>query len=124
MLTLTYGFKKPQNGDKGSVFWDALALNCQLVNDHTHDGTNSAKLTAFATTAYTQPLAGPWVLVANGVYRQLVTVASGHLVDDYNISFRDTTSGYAYLLSYEKVSSTTFYVYINDNSVSVTAVYS
>ena len=42
MQTLTYGFKKPQVTDKGPVVFPALEANWQQVNDHNHDGANSA----------------------------------------------------------------------------------
>lgn len=125
MITLTYGFKQPQTGDKGSVFFPALEDNIEALNDHTHNGTNSAKLTAAASVVVSQSiLAASWVATSNGTYRQLVTIP-GTLtaVSDVRVSFRDATTLDEYHLKVEKASATTYYVYINDNSIALTAVY-
>jgi hypothetical protein len=128
--TLSYGFVKPQTGDKGSVFFPDLEDNIQQLNDHTHNGTNSAKLTAAAMTATTQAiLSASWSLLGDGIYRQLVTVpasltGNGGTYDNHAVQFRNTANGRMLYLSTEKASSTTYYLYINDNSIDVTAVYS
>lgn len=123
--TLTYGFVKPQTGDLGSTFWADLENDIQKLNDHTHNGTNSPKITAAAVTAVTQSiLAASWSSTGTvGLYRQLVTIP-GTLasIDDVKPNFKDSSGDY-YNLRTEKVSTTTYYVYINDNSVSLTAVY-
>lgn len=125
MLTLSYGFKKPQTGDQGAVWFPALELNFQKLNDHTHDGSNSAKLTPLSSVVATGSApSGSWVLVAAGTYRQLVTTPAGILFDECVISTRDATTKHYYFLQIEKVSANTFYVYINDNSKSATVVYS
>lgn len=122
--TLSNGYVKPQSGDLGSVFWLALEDNIQQLNDHTHDGVDSEKLTASSSDAVSQTLSsGSWSLVANGIYRQLGTVPSGMTVDLCNISFRHGTSGDYLYLAVTKASSTTYYVYINDSSIDVKAVY-
>ena len=50
MITLGYGFKRPSSGDKGSAFFPALEDNITQLNDHTHNGVNSAPLAATAVT--------------------------------------------------------------------------
>jgi hypothetical protein len=124
VLTLTYGLKKPQTGDKGSVFFPALEGNFQQLNDHTHNGTDSAKITAASSTAVTQSiLAASWSATANGTYKQVVTVPVGFTnFDNFRPSFKDSTGDYYYLKTV-KLTATTYEVYINDNSVSLTAVY-
>ena len=124
MLTLSYGFKKPQTGDNGSVFFPALEDDIQQLNDHTHNGTNSSKITIGALTQTTQTIAaGSWGAVTGG-FRQLVTIPGSLQFDDVVISFRDSTSGNYYDgLTVEKVSGTTYYVYINDNSITLKAYY-
>lgn len=122
MLTLTYGFKKPQTRDSGTTLWNALEGNIQQLNDHTHNGTNSSKLTTSAITATTQAIAhASWSATSQGNYRQLMTL-SGLVFDEINIGFKNS-SGYQTLLEVEKVSSTTYYVYTNDASMDYTAVY-
>lgn len=125
MITLTYGRKKPQNADKGTVFFPALEDNIVLDDAHNHNGTNSSKLTAASSIAVTQSiLAAAWVSLGGGSYRQLVTMPGTITYDDYSIQFRDTTTKEIYYLQAEKVSSNTYYVYVNDNTKALTAVYS
>lgn len=119
---MTYGYKKPQTRDTGSVLFAALEDNIQQLNDHTHNGTNSSKLTAAAVVASTQSiLAAAWVATSQGNYRQLVTL-SGLLYDEINIGMRNS-SGHIVAAQIEKVSASTYYVYTNDNATGFTAVY-
>jgi hypothetical protein len=122
MQTLTYGFKKPQTRDTGSTLFAALEENIQQLNDHTHNGVNSSKLTAAAVVASTQavPFAS-WVATSQGNYRQLITL-SGLLYDEITISMRNS-SGHLVYAQVEKVSATSYYVYTNDNATAFTAVY-
>lgn len=122
--TLTYGYKLPQDGDKGSTWFPDLAFDISRLNDHSHDGLNSAPISSINITSTTQALvSGSWVATANGIYRQLVTVPSGKTYDNSVIIFRNTSTKSQMFLGVEKVSATTYYVYINDNSVDVTAYY-
>lgn len=124
MLTLTYGYLKPQSGDKGATLFNALELNIQKVNDHTHNGTDSAPVDVKSIVASTQALnAGDWVTYGGppGFYRQLVTMPAGFLYDQVQFGFR--INGNPALFGVEKVSATTYYIYSNDNTVSPTAIY-
>jgi hypothetical protein len=129
--TLSYGFVQPETGDKGSVFWPALEDLIQQVNDHTHNGTNSSRLTAAALEAVSQSVssAGWGSTIGGGLYRQTVTVPAaltgpGGTYDDYSIEIRNSANGRRLFLQTEKVTTTTFYVFINDNSISLTVIYS
>lgn len=124
MNTLTYGVKKPQTGDKGSVFFPALEDDLQYLNDHAHDGVTGAPIPATNIQAVKQNiLAAGWLSVGDGYYRQLVTVANGKNYDDVDISFRDAATKDPLWLGTEKVSSTTYYVYINNSTLNVIASY-
>jgi hypothetical protein len=124
VITLSYGFEKPQDGDPGSTFWDSLELDIQMLNDHTHDGANSAKLSSSSVIATKQNISsGSWAAFGTG-YRQLVTMPGALQYDDYLIIFKLNASPYQQmLLTTEKVSSNTYYVYCNDNTVNITAYY-
>jgi hypothetical protein len=127
MLTLSYGYKKPQTGDKGSVFFPALEDNFQRLNDHSHDGINSSRLLATALQAVVQilPLAS-WAGIGDGLFRQLVTCPSTILVDEQIMSFQIASgprAGDFFHPSVEKVSANTYYVYINDPTVDVKVLY-
>lgn len=124
MNTLSYGVKKPQTGDKGSVWFPEMEDNMQYLNDHTHDGSTGAPVPATNIQAVTQSvLAAAWVATSGGTYRQLLTVANSKNFDDVDVIFRDSTTKQKLYLGTEKVSATTYYVYINDNSISLTASY-
>lgn len=112
MNTLSYGYKKPANPDTGDVWFPAMAGNIQQLNDHTHDGVTSAPL----TTTTQDALAANWVATANGTYRQLMTVPTGLQYDTADIWVRRSTGEVAYP-TMERVSSTTFYLYTNDNTL-------
>lgn len=122
--TLSYGFVKPQTGDKGSEFFPALEDDIQQLNDHTHNGVNSAQITAASIIAVTQNVsAAGWSLVSNGRYRQLVTMTGGLAYDNVAIQIRDQSTKNVYLSGIEKVSSNTFYVYSIDNTLTLTVSY-
>ncbi len=122
--TLTYGFKLPQDGDRGSTWFPDLAFDIQRLNDHSHDGQNSAPINSLSIASSTQNiLAASWVATSDGIYRQLITVPNGKLYDNSVIIFRNTATKSQMFLGVEKVSATTYYTYINDNTVNVTAYY-
>ena len=92
MITLTYGRKQPEKGDKGSSFFPALEENIARDDAHSHDGTNSATLptTSFNNTTGSI-LSGNWAAVAGkaGLYRQLVTMPLGLTLGNRGIFFID-----------------------------------
>ena len=122
MIILSYGYKKPQNPDTGAVFWPALEFDIQRLNDHTHNGVDSAPLVKTQTIS-----SASWGAdLGGGSYRQLITLpntASTVLTfDAVSIEIR-LASGTVIYPTIEKVSSTTYYIYTNDNSLTYTAVY-
>ena len=124
MITLSNGVLQPQNGDKGSVFFPALNTDLAYLNDHTHDGTQGAPIVATSIAAATGTvLAANWVAVSGGTYRQLLTVANGKNFSAVDVTFRDSTTFEKLYLGTEAASSTTFYVYINDSTKTLTASY-
>lgn len=124
MLTLSYGFKKPQTGDKGSVFWPALEQDIQQLNDHNHDGANSTKLTAKSIVGVSGALlAAAWVATSGGTYRAQVTTPAGVAFNDYGLIFRITSSGHVIYPTVEKIDATNFYVYSNDNTIGLTYLF-
>ena len=123
--TLSYGYKLPTTGDRGPVVFPDLEDNIQQLNDHNHNGTNSSLISSASITAVTQTLlAGAWVLVADGIYKQTVTLPGGLDYTKISIQFLHGTSGDRLWLGVNKVSATQYDVFINDNSINVTAVYS
>jgi hypothetical protein len=126
MQTLSYGFQLPDSGDKGAALFAGLAENIQLLNDHNHDGENSALLSSAAIQAGVQSLSSAdWASYGGapvGHYRQLVTCAAGFLFDTSIISVR-TPAGALVTPTIERVTNTTFYIYTTDNTIGFNLVY-
>lgn len=120
MVTLSYGFKKPQTQDEGSVVFPALETNWQLVNDHNHNGTNSAVIASgyIDLTTVSVPAAG-WVLVAGGHYYQNVTLPLAIQYDDAIVSFKNA-AGDQVFPSVSKASATQMRVDFDDNTATLT----
>lgn len=120
MITLSYGFLKPQNPDTGDIFFPAIEADIQQLNDHTHNGVNSAPLASqtsgsFGIGALT---AAP---IGGGLYYQDLTLPAGLDYDTCQIWFKKL-GNYVYL-SCERLSSSTFRVYVNDNTTAYVAYY-
>lgn len=124
MVTLSYGYKLPESGNNGSIFFPALEDNITRLNGHSHNGTDSAKLATTSLQVYTQAISSAsWVATTGGTYRQNVTMAGGLQYDNVSVSFRDAATGNYLQLSVEKIDASHYYVYINDNTLNLTAVY-
>lgn len=124
MITLSYGYKKPQTGDKGSVFFPALEFDIQRLNDHTHDGANSSKLLSSSIEGVNQTsLAANWALVSNGNYTQTITVPAGIDLDKHFPEVANNSNGDILLLSMRKLSTTQFTVTANDNTLELLISY-
>lgn len=122
-ITLSFGYIKNQTGDKGSVFFPDLEFNIQRINDHTHNGVNSSKLTNAAIDSATQNiLAAAWVLVS-GEYKQTITVPAGVNLSKHYPRFKNTTTGEVLFLSIIILTDSTYEVFINDNSVALQVAY-
>lgn len=117
MITLSKGFKKPQNPDTGDVWFPAMEGNIQQLNDHNHDGSNSQPLATTSVSA----TAGAWASApqGGGLFRQTITVPAGMTYDTCDIWVLRSTGERAYP-TLERISSTTFFLYTNDNSLAYT----
>lgn len=121
--TLSYGYIQPVNGDKGSVWFPALNDNIQQLNDHDHNGVNSALLPSTSITGGTVVIPNSsWILDAPGRYKQDVIVPAGYNLDDYAITFYLST-GEIIMPSITKLSTTSFRVFGCDNSLIYKAVF-
>lgn len=128
--TLSYGYVKPATGDRGSTFFPALENDIQQLNDHTHNGVDSAFLPPASLGKYTSTIsAGSWASDGAGNYSQTVTVPSGisgaatyNDIKYYHIIFNDA-SGNRCFPTVTRASSTTYTVTVNDNSLVFTAYY-
>lgn len=120
ITTLSYGYKKPSAPTAGDLWFPAMETNIQLMNDHTHNGTNAPFLAKDSQEASS----GSWGSdLGGGTYRQLITMTNSRVYDSSNIEVRVTSTKNIVYPTIEKVSSNTFYIYTNDNSVGFTIYY-
>lgn len=123
--TTSKGYKKPDTGDRMPSWCSDLEDNITRVNSHIHDGSDSEQIPPKYILKPTATLSsGSWSAVVGqaGTYKQTVSLPSGYTMTSVEIKFLDP-NGHPLMLSVEKVSSTSFDVFINDNSINVTAVY-
>ena len=124
MLTLTYGYKQPETNDKGPVVFPALEFNIARLDAHTHDGSDSAKLSASSITPLTDTiLNASWVLVANGIYSQTVTLPGALDYDLIHFDFRLNSDKSRINPTIERVSDTQYEIFINDNTIDIDVLY-
>jgi len=119
-IPLSHGYLKPQNPDNGSTFWNALATDIQLMNDHIHDGTLGTVL----PTVTQSILSANWVAVGAqpGTYSQTVTMPAALSFDSCDVSFR-LSNGTKISPTVVRVDASHYTIYTNDNSQTFTAVY-
>lgn len=130
MQTLSYGYKKPETGDRGSIFWPALEFDIQRLNDHNHDGANSQKLVASSVQGIADTIAAAgWVAVAGqpGTFSQDITMPPNTLFDDYGFDFRITTAGpdvgKQIHLTVVKLAAAQYRIFGNDSSLALRVLY-
>jgi len=124
MVILSYGYKQPENGDRGSVWFPALNFNITRLNGHSHNGTDSAPINSANITKGTVNVpAASWVLVSSGKYSQVVTCPAGFNMDDYNITVKISGGDIIYP-TIVRSSLTTFTIYTLDNALTYKAYFS
>lgn len=120
MLILAYGYKLPQSTDTGDDIFAALEDDINQLATHNHNGTNSAPLGVTTQTI----AAGSWgaAPIGGGLFRQLITLPGALVYDSLDMWFR-TSTGVLLYPSIERVSTNTYYIYCNDNTLTLTAFY-
>ena len=124
METTVYGYSIMEAGDLAPVWMPAIAANFERLSDHDHDGSDSPLLTASSVAKHSSTvLAVNWVSQGGGMYRQLVTVPAAVLeFNSYDI-YIYTSTGERIYPTVIRVSATTFYIYVNDNTLALTVKY-
>lgn len=76
-VTLSYGRKKPSDGDDSAQWFDDLEDNVELDDSHDHDGINSAKIDigSIDKPAVVEKLIADWTGGAIGEWSLEVTAA-------------------------------------------------
>lgn len=129
MLILSYGYKQPEDGDRGSSFFPALNFDIQRLNDHNHDGTNSTKLDGTSIIALSDTISSAdWVAVVGqpGTYSQVVNMPAGTLSADYLPKFLvvgGVHDGKFLDLTVNITAAAQYEVFVNDNTLDLKAFY-
>ncbi len=118
MLTLSNGYKLPQVDDTGDTFFENLSFNIQRLNDHTHDGTDSERLTPTKQTLS----AASWVFVDVDSYTLAVTMPAGLTYDDVGLEFR-LANGTVIYPTVTKTGSNSYSIGYTSNASDVVAIY-
>lgn len=114
MIVLSNGYKLPEIGDFGDVWFPALEDNIQRVNDHTHDGNDSAKLPGTSIEAIVQTVNAGDFSASGDEFVALVTLAGGAVeVDKKHVIFRDPATKEPIYMRYEKVTVTQINIFTN-----------
>jgi hypothetical protein len=113
MIVLTNGYKLPETGDFGDVWFPALEDNIQRVNDHNHDGTNSEKLDSKNISATNQTVLAGDFSASGNAFRATVNMPSGLSFDDCVVLAKDPTTKDQVYLKVEKITVSQFYLYTN-----------
>ena len=126
--TTTYGYKLPSTGERGT-WWTNLTDNFSRLDSHSHNGIDSPLLPTTSLAKTTQTiLSANWSAVSGqpGTYSQTVTVPAGYDMASIAIKFYfsgGSQDGAEVIPSIEKVSATSFKIYINDNTQTLKAIY-
>lgn len=114
MIVLSNGYKLPETGDFGDVWFPALEDNITRVNSHNHDGSNSEKLSSINIASVVQTVLAGTFSASGDEFRSLVSLAGGAVeVDSNHVAFRDPTTKEPIYMRYEKETLTSIYVYTN-----------
>lgn len=120
MQTLSHGYKKPDDQDTGDVVFPAMAENIQRLNDHNHDGSNSAPLGS--KSQILDP--ANWSVDPNtpGLYVMDVVMPIGMNYDVCDIWFKFSTGEIVYP-TVERDGGNSYKVYTNDPTKTYVAFY-
>lgn len=114
MLILSKGWKLPQTGDFGSIWFPAMEDNIQQMNSHNHNGINSEKISGVSLQATTVTvLTAAFTDQGNGYFRALISTPGGVDPSTFVISSRNPTTKEPIYLKQERLSSSQFYLYSN-----------
>lgn len=87
MQTLTYGLERPDNLDRGDIFFEALFNNITKNDVHTHNGVNSPLIPvdSFQKLSVSIPGTG-WTAIGNGYFKRTVTMPGSFLYGQAQIA--------------------------------------
>lgn len=126
--TTTYGYKKPQAGDRGQVWCTDLEFNIDRLDAHNHDGINGPKIAPSALSKSTQDiLAANWGADSGGsTFSQTISMPTGYTFADSLLRFYingGTDDGHYIYPTVVRASVNSFTVTVNDNTLALKVTY-
>ncbi len=122
MQILTYGYELPENTDTGDEIFPAMQRNIERLDNHAHNGENSAFLDTLSETL----LAANWQAEDDGLYSQEVELPATDVAtmdyDTVDIWFKLSSGEFVYP-SVERVSASIYKVFTNNNALDYVAYY-
>jgi len=113
MIILSNGYRKPEVGDFGDVWFPALEDNIERVNAHTHNGSDSPLIPSSSITGVVQQItAAEFVpntgtFTAGRAFKTTLVVAGGSVsVATKAVIIRDNVTRNPIYMEYEQVSNT------------------
>ncbi len=126
MITLSNGVKKPESGDIGAPVFSALNGNADILNNHTHNGTNSNRVSSLdITKPFVNLPTGSWAAQANG-FKQTVTCPGAVTLDVVTLRFRVRTGALQHQIIFPTIipsSLTSFDVIVNDSTLDLECLF-
>lgn len=113
MIVLSNGYQLPEDGDLGDVWFPALEANIQRLNDHSHNGVDSEKLSATSIEAESINIASGAFSLVGSEYTTQITLPALMTVDTASIEFRDATTREQVYVRFERFSVTQINIFAN-----------
>lgn len=120
--TLSHGVYKPATPDTGDVWFPAMANNMQILNDHTHNGTDANLIATNSLSV----LAANWGSPTNGTYTQTITLPIINTVQiqyDAIVMLVKLSTGEVIYPPIVRLSATTFSISTIDNTQTYTILF-
>jgi hypothetical protein len=89
MITLRYGRRKPENGNKGSLVFSSLVHNIETDDSHDHNDVNSPRIKSFNLSKGSRSIAAQDYTLDpdTGWFYADVPMPSGYSLDTCNPTF-------------------------------------
>lgn len=125
--TLTHGLDRPDDGDRGSTFWDDLAAAITRIDDHRHDGSDSYAIRPYDLDKQIVAVPDSGWSADGDVYKYTVTMTAGYTWEDTNLRFFMSGGVYdreEFFPKIVRVTDSTFDLYLPVNNQAVNVLHS
>lgn len=122
----------PTDDDTGNSVFADLEVMFERLATHSHTGADSASISlnfTKITEDYLKSAGLLWVSIGDGLFRAIVNIVDPTPTYDVNLRtlfYRSAATGFlweGFAPRVEKISSSSYYVYSNDDSIDLRTVY-